>query len=96
MTLLLSVSRGALELVAGKSFAYGIQVAAITLFLAILVANGARSTKRLTGNLVAAYAFVLAALASVATCPARGHAAAHRMKKVTKLFPPWGMRLSKS
>lgn len=65
VTLLTTVSRGAVELIVGKSLAYGIQVAVIALFLGVLLAAGARSTKRLTSNLVAAYLFLIAALASM-------------------------------
>lgn len=64
-TLLITVARGAIELIVGKSIAYGVQVAVIALFLGVLLAAGARSTKRLTSNLIAAYLFVLAALVSM-------------------------------
>lgn len=67
VTLLTTVARGAIELIVGKSLAYGIQVGAIALFIGVLLTAGARSTKRLTSNLIAAYAFVLAALVSMVT-----------------------------
>lgn len=70
LVLLIVVSRGALEVALGKQIAYGLQFGAVSAFLLLILLVGTQARQGLTGRLIAAYVFVLAALMSMAASAA--------------------------